>query len=106
MKPAAFVLGLILAATTSTARTERVHNRTLSLEECTRIALEHNLGIQISKLDPQLAQFALSGSYANYDPRLSFGARHSYNLSPSGFTEENIPFGGTENEGDNINSAL
>ena len=107
MKPAAFVLGLILAASTLVANAEqRVTNRPLSLEECTRIALEHNLGIQISRLDPQLAQFSLSGSYANYDPRLSFGARHTYNLAPGGFDENGRPFQGTESEADNINSAL
>lgn len=107
MKPAAFVFGLILAAFTLTANSQqRITNRSLSLEECTRIALEHNLGIQISRLDPQLAQFTLSGSYADYDPRLSFGARHTYNLAPGGFDENGRPFQGTENEADSINSAL
>jgi len=107
MKPAAFVLGLILMVTTLTAQTSRVHNRALSLEECTRIALEHNFDIQIARLDPQLAGFTLSGSYGSYDPTLRFAARHNYELSPSSLDPISlIQFPPTDTESDNINSTL
>jgi outer membrane protein TolC len=107
MKPAAFVLGLILVASTLMGQTARVQNRPLSLEESIRIALEHNLDIQITQLDPQLAGFTLSGSYASYDPTLRFGARHSYELSPGGLDPQSqLPFPGPESESDNINSTL
>jgi outer membrane protein TolC len=108
MKPVAFVLGIILAAFTLTANAQqRVTNRSLSLEECIRIALEHNLAIQISQLDPQLAGFSLAGSYGVYDPTLRFAARHSYELSPGGLDPQSqLPFPGPEAESDNINSTL
>jgi len=106
MKPAALVLGLILATSTLMAQSSRVHDRPLSLEECTRIALEHNLEIQVRRLDPQLAGFTLSGSYAAYDPRLGFTARHNYSLQPGGVDELQRPFAGNENESDNLSGSL
>jgi len=42
--------------------TER--HRVLSLDDCIKIALEHNLNVQISQLDPELAGFSLKSSYA------------------------------------------
>jgi len=106
MKPAAFVLGLILTVSTLIGQTTRVQTRSLTLEECTRIALEHNFDIQIGQLDPQLAGFTLSAGYASYDPTLSFGARHTYALSPGGRDEVNRIIPPTESESDNISSAL
>lgn len=106
MKPVAFVLGMILAASTLTAQAEREHNRSLGLEECIRIALEHNLDIQITRLNPQLASFSLSGSYGSYDPTLSFGATHDYNLSPGGRDDLNRLYLGTESEADNLTGGL
>jgi len=108
MKPVAFLLGTILTALTLTApaQTPASQRRPLSLEECIRIALEHNYDIQISRLDPQLAGFTLSGSYGSYDPTLSFGATHDYNLSPGGRDDQNRVYLGTESETDNLTGGL
>jgi outer membrane protein TolC len=107
MKPVAFLLGTILAAFTLTANAQqRLTNRSLGLEECIRIALAHNYDIQITRLNPELASFTLSGSYGSYDPTLSFGATHDYSLSPSSRDDQNRVFLGTESEADNLNSTL
>lgn len=107
MKPVAIVLGTILATFTLAAPAQsRPTERPLSLQECIRIALEHNYNIQIARLDPQLAGFSLSSSYASYDPTLSFGASHDYNLSPGGRDDQNRVYLGTESDADNINAAL
>ena len=107
MKPAAFALGIILAAFTLTAGAQqRVTNRQLSLEECTRIALEHNLGIQVARLDPQLAQFSLSASYASYDPTLSLGARHDYSATAGGRNDQNELYVGSDSESDSFDAGL
>jgi hypothetical protein len=106
MKPAAFVLGLILAAATVTAQTGRAPDRSLSIEECIRVALEHNLEIQIGRLDPQLAGFSLAGSYASYDPTLGLGASHDYRAQPGGLDENNRPYAGNESDADNLNGSL
>lgn len=80
--------------------------RVLSLEECIKLALEHNLGIQIARLDPDIARFTLRGSYAGYDPALSFSGRHSYELSPGGLDSQGRSFTGTESEIDSFGGTL
>src|SRR4051794_36032089 len=51
--------------------------RVLSLEECIKMALQHNLDIQIQRYQPLIDEFALNISYAYYEPRLGFAARHT-----------------------------
>jgi outer membrane protein TolC len=106
MKPA-FFLGLILAASTLVANAQqRVTNRPLSLEECIRVALEHNLEIQITRLDPQLAGFTLAGSYANYDPTFNASGWHDYSQSASGRNADNEPVGFRQTDTDNVNAGI
>ena len=62
-------LAAVLIGSVLTLRLRAETVRALSLEECTRIALEHNLDIQIYRLDPQLKTFALAGSYGTMIPR-------------------------------------
>jgi len=76
--------------------------RVLSLEDCIKLALENNLDVQITRLDPELAQFSLSGSYASYDPALSLSGSHSYDRSPGGRDTQNRPFTGAESETDSF----
>lgn len=87
---------------------ERVikRERTLSLEDCIKLALEHNLDVQITRLDPDVARFTLSGSYAGYDPTFSLSGRHSYELSPGGLDSQGRSFTGTESETDSFSSSL
>ncbi len=80
--------------------------RVLSLEDCIKLALEHNLDVQIMRLEPDLARFSLSGSYASYDPSLSLSARRSYSLSPGGLDSQGRSFSGTESETDSFNAGL
>jgi len=105
MKPAAFVLGLILSVSLM-AQGTRVTTRPLSLEECIRVALEHNLDIQIIRLDPQLAGFSLAGSYASYDPIFNTDARHDYSQTASGRDADNRPLGSRQNDTDSVNAGI
>jgi outer membrane protein TolC len=57
----------------------------LSLEECERLALQHNFDLQIERLTPEIARFNLAGAYGAYDPSLGLSAGHSYLDEPSGF---------------------
>ncbi len=87
---------------------ERVtpRDRVLSLHDCIKLALEHNLDVQITRLEPELAQFTLSGSYASYDPALSLSGSHSYDRSPGGRDSEGRQFSGTESETDSFSAGL
>lgn len=44
--------------------------RTLSLDECIKMALEHNLRIQVVRFDPTIQRYQLAASYGIYDPVL------------------------------------
>lgn len=88
------------------AQTNAVTTRTLSLDECIAIALEHNLTIQITRYNPMIAQFTLAGSYGGYEPTLSLSVQHDYSQSPGGVDDQGRPFGGTETESDRISGGL
>jgi outer membrane protein TolC len=81
-------------------------SRTLALVDCIQIALQHNLDVQITQLEPELAEFTLRGSYGSYDPNLSLSARHSYESSPGGIDDQGRSFSGTESETDSYSGSL
>ena len=80
--------------------------RMLSLEDCIKIALEHNFTVQISRLDPQVAGFQLKGSYAGYDPTFSLSGRRSYALSPGGLDSQGRSYTGTESDTDSFGGSI
>ncbi len=47
--------------------------RTITLEECVALALEHNLDIRIQRYNPDIALYSLRSLYGAYDPQLSLG---------------------------------
>ena len=73
--------GGVLAAATSAVSAE---NRVLSMQDCIQGALQHNLDVQIQKLNPEVARFSLHSTYASYDPMLNAGANYSKSTSPGG----------------------
>jgi outer membrane protein TolC len=83
-----------------------VRDRVLSLEESIQIALQHNLDVQITRLDPELAQFTLSATYASYDPSLSLSARYSYEESPGGIDTYGELYRGSESETESFGGAI
>ena len=52
--------------------------KTLTLDECIRLALQHNLDIQIQQLNPTINQYLLNVNYGTYEPVFSFTAEQSY----------------------------
>lgn len=91
--------------TTMEKRLETKH-RALSLDDCIQIALEHNLDVQISRMDPEIAGFSLKSAYAGYDPALSLSGRHNYELSPGGLDDQSRVYSGTESEVDSFNGSI
>ena len=53
------------------------------MDECLRMAMQHNIDLQIERRSPEIARFTLSGSYGIYDPTLSFTAKKTYASIPS-----------------------
>jgi outer membrane protein len=63
------------------AQTNSPADRPLSLTDCFKEALQHNLDVQIEQTVPQISLYNLSSAYGGYDPQLTFGGTHSYNDS-------------------------
>jgi outer membrane protein TolC len=81
-------------------------NRPLSLEECIQLAIQHNLDVQIQRLTPQMAKYALNGAYAAYDPAVSASARHSSSSSPGGIDAQGRVYPSTQQEIDSFDTGL
>jgi HAE1 family hydrophobic/amphiphilic exporter-1 len=58
--------------------------RSLTIEDCIQLALEHNLDIQIQRLNPVINQYGLNVTYGVYEPTATFTGTKSYNDFPSG----------------------
>ncbi|MGP8199452.1 MAG: TolC family protein [Limisphaerales bacterium] len=59
-------------------------DRILTIDEIVQMALTNNLDIMISRLNPEIDQFAINGLYGAYEPSLSMSAVHNYNDLPAG----------------------
>src|SRR6185437_6993657 len=64
----------------------------LTLPDCIRMAVLHNLDIQIARYDVDISRFNLSGAYGAYEPWLNVKGTHSYAASPGAFDPQNQPF--------------
>ena len=65
--------------------------RTLSLQDCIQLALQHNLDLQIDRYNPVFSLYALRGYYGVYDPSLFLSGQQDHNeagarLLSGGFT--------------------
>lgn len=83
-------LGALVATTASmpgSAQTpsQTATTRTLTLQECVQLALQHNLSLQISRIDPQRSFYDLEASYQVYDPTLTAHYNYRDSTSPGGF---------------------
>ncbi len=105
------VLILLLAASGGAQDQPKVLS--LSLEDAIANTLQHNLGVAIQVLNPELADASLASAKEKFLPTFSLGANHQYTNNPSySFLEssgsvvsktdnytfrgiESLPFGGT-----------
>ena len=80
------VLAGLLAAFSASAQTAtNAAVRQISLDDCIQMALQHNLGLQINRINPSIARLNLFGSYGVYDPTFRAGAAHNEDTRPGGF---------------------
>jgi outer membrane protein TolC len=68
----------------------------LSSEDAIQFALTNNLDIRISRITPELDQYALNGDAGAYYPTATYSMTHNYNSFPPGiFTQEGLAYPGT-----------
>ena len=74
----------------------------LSLDEAVRLALEHNLDIQVDRYNPVISEYDRRALYGYYDPTFKAKLGHEENNRPSGGINPNTgnDFPGTRSETD------
>jgi outer membrane protein TolC len=77
----------------------------LSLEDCVQMTLEHNFELQITRLDPEIAQFVLQSAYGAYDPSLSFSGEHVHSEGAPTIVGTNV-FQGRISDANTFRSSL
>ena len=98
----AFFAAAILSASAQTNANVRV----MSLPDCFKEALAHNLDLQIERYAPQISLYDLYAAYGGYDPTFSLSGQRNFNNSPGGLTSQQIPYPATTSESDSFNSSL
>src|ERR1043166_747971 len=99
------VLSLFWSSLTP-AQTTNAAARFLSLNECIRIAVEHNFDVKIEKKGIDKARAQVSLAYGEYDPVLRAGVNHGNTLSSGGIDDQSRPFAGTKTERDVVSGSI
>lgn len=94
------------AQTNTTASATNANARPMSLQDCIQEALQHNLDVQIQRYNPQISLYDLRAAYSGYDPTLNISGQHGYNVSPGGFTSQQIPIPSTTSKSDVFDSGI
>jgi len=83
--------------------------RVLGLQDCIKLALEHNLDIQIQKYNPIINQYAINFDLGAYEPTFSMTAQKTYDDRPSlpGIDPKSgLPFTSSIGEANTYNPAI
>lgn len=77
---AAVILGFV-AVFSASAEDAPEPTRSLSLDDCVQMALNHNLDVQIQRINPVIDRFTLESSRGSYDPTWSSTIDESFRKS-------------------------
>jgi len=102
LKTTLFIGFVCLSTLAAEAQISSNTNRTmksLSREECVKLAVEHNLRIQVLQFDPNLRRYELQASKGFYDPAFTTEYRRSFN-SQEGRVDPATGLSGTSNTTD------
>jgi outer membrane protein len=106
MKVALFVLALAGITGGALAQESKPQERPITLQESIRLALEHNLDLQIERINPQISLYQLSGAYSAYDPTFSFQGAHDHTESGSRLLGGGFTLPGEISDTDSFSSSL
>jgi len=91
---------VVLETRGQTTNNTNVLTRPISLEEGIELALQHNLDVQISRVNIDVARYNLSIAYADWDPALSASATHNFSVNPSGLDPQGRPIPSSRSDSD------
>jgi outer membrane protein TolC len=80
--------------------------RPISLAECFKLALQHNLDLQIERIQPAISLIDLDIARAGYDPTFTFSGQRSYTTSGGGLDQNKLPIPGSKSTSDIFNSSF
>lgn len=81
-------------------------SKKVTLEDCIKLALEHNLDIKITRVNPRIAQYNLDAIYGDYEPDLSLSGTHSDSTSPTTLDAQNRVAPGTVSDTERFSVGL
>lgn len=58
--------------------------RMVTLQDCIQLAVEHNLDLQIERINPRLSLYDIDIALAGWDPNFTISGRHNFNLNGGG----------------------
>jgi outer membrane protein TolC len=96
----------VVAAAVAQTSTNAPAGRAMSLADCIQAALAHNFDVQIERYNPQISLYDLNAAYSGYDPAFNISGQHDFNVSPGGFTAQQIPIPSTTSRSDSFNSGI
>jgi outer membrane protein len=82
-------VGLTIYPSSAAAQTTNAP-RPITLQECLVMALEHNLDLQIERINPKLSIYNLEIARAYYDPTFDLSYQHGYNVSGGGLDQNQL----------------
>ncbi len=103
--PGLGVLALTLG-TLRAAESQPPPTRSLSLQDCLQIALQHNLNVQITRYNPMLALYTLRGDYGAYDPSLTASGQHNRSVSGTQLVAGGFTVPGATVDANSLSSGL
>lgn len=95
---------LILASPRASSGTNITQE--LSLKDCIELALDNDLGFQISRISPELARHQLDLSRMAFDPSFRISSDFTTSSSPGGVDDQNRAFAGTETTSERFSSGI
>src|SRR5258708_1406310 len=78
--------------------------RQLSLKECIRTALEHNLDVKIERYNSEIARYDLNLAYSYYEPAFNGSGTHQWAFTPAAPGSTNVT--GTTSSENNFSSGI
>jgi len=79
--------------------------RSVTLDECIRMAMEHNLGLKVARYSPIIEVVNLGGAYSVYDPEFQARASRSFSETEGGFTA-GTPVASTKEKTDLVTAGI
>lgn len=99
-------MGLVLALSWGGGSAAAQTKRSITLDECIQLALEHNLDIRIERVMPRIARLSLENAYSAYDPTFNSSFGHTSSSSPSGVDPQGRSYAPTETRKDSFSFGL